>query len=405
MESLHSLTLKEANRRRKLVQTPVNGSYCLGMLSELPSLRMQIQDFLKVYQAKSDDELLQLAAVPEHLTSEALIALQSELSRRRISIAESSGLSKKDQHWHAGDRITSGENLRSRERQGVPDFVAEVLRTYHNHFWLFFKITAPAVVISTFAILMGRNEGREIVRHLPQGFELLANRIELVEIVLINFSAYLLSWIAFSVSFAAICAVMRQISAGSVPSVQNSLMDVRERLAAFLRLSLLLFVLMLVAEAISVLLSSGVFWVLRHGHVRPTHLLIAVVSYGVVALALLVLSRFALAIPAVILDDCKVGQAMFRSDELTEGKWLTLAVLLAKSLIGGYVAALCPFWLASVIHVTTPLPSWFPWILTVASIIGVTVVEPTMFVGFALLYLKTSALGSPPSRILASQLA
>jgi hypothetical protein len=148
-----------------------------------------------------------------------------------------------------------------------------------------------------------------------------------------------------------------------------------------------------------------VFWVLHHGHIRQTHFLITVVSFGVLALALLVLSRFALAIPAVILDDCKVGQAMFRSDELTEGKWLILAVLLAKCLVGGYVAAFWPFWLASVIHVTTPLPTWFPWILTVASIIGVTVAEPTMFVGFALLYLKTSALGSPPNRVLASQFA
>jgi hypothetical protein len=32
-----------------------------------------------------------------------------------------------------------------------------------------------------------------------------------------------------------------------------------------------------------------------------------------------------------------------------------------------------------------------PWILTVASIIAVSVVEPTMFIGFALLYLKMSA--------------
>jgi hypothetical protein len=96
---------------------------------------------------------------------------------------------------------------------------------------------------------------------------------------------------------------------------------------------------------------------------------------------------------------------MFRSDELTQGKWLTLAALLAKSVIGGYVAAMCPLWLASFVRVTAPLPAWFPWILTVASVIGVTVVEPTMFVGFALLYSKMSAVGSAPSKGLAGQLA
>ena len=51
--------------------------------------------------------------------------------------------------------------------------------------------------------------------------------------------------------------------------------------------------------------------------------------YGLVGLAILVVSRFFLAVPAVILDDCRVGQAMFRSDKLTQGKLLTLAALIS----------------------------------------------------------------------------
>jgi len=66
---------------------------------------------------------------------------------------------------------------------------------------------------------------------------------------------------------------------------------------------------------------------------------------------------------------------------------------------------MCPFWLASVVRISVSLPSWFPWILTIASIIGVTVVDPTMFIGFALLYLQTSASDSASSKALASQLA
>lgn len=95
---------------------------------------------------------------------------------------------------------------------------------------------------------------------------------------------------------------------------------------------------------------------------------------------------------------------MFRSDKLTEGKWWTLAVLLAKSLIGGYIAGMCPFWLASIIHFSVLPGSWFQWILTIASMIAVTVVEPTMFVGFALLYLKMTARDSAPSKVLTTQL-
>jgi hypothetical protein len=138
-------------------------------------------------------------------------------------------------------------------------------------------------------------------------------------------------------------------------------------------------------------LLDGVLRILRQGHVHTGRFAIFVLTYGLSCLALLVMSRFGLAIPALLLDDYPVGQAMFRSDELTEGKWLTLAALLAKFLIGGYVLGMAPFWFASFIPADAQLPSWFPWALTIASIAGVTVVEPTMFIGFALLYLKNSA--------------
>jgi hypothetical protein len=47
-----------------------------------------------------------------------------------------------------------------------------------------------------------------------------------------------------------------------------------------------------------------------------------------------------------------------------------------------------------------------PWqFLTVASIAAVTAVEPFMFIGFALLYVRTAALSSASSKGRASQLA
>jgi hypothetical protein len=109
---------------------------------------------------------------------------------------------------------------------------------------------------------------------------------------------------------------------------------------------------------------------------------------------LLVFSRFGLAVPALVLDDRSVSQAMFRSDELTEGKWITLAILLAKSLIGGYIAGMLPFWLTRWAWTYIQLPWWLP---AVGSIAAVSLVEPFMFIGFALLYVRTSA-SSPASR-------
>jgi len=361
---------------------------------------MQIQDFVKLYQAKNDEELIQLAGGPEQLTSEARVALQGELSRRRISVAENSGAPQnKGGEYDSGQTAMAG--LPELEWHGVADFVTEVIRTYHSHFWLYFQITAPAVIIGTIGIITARNEIREISRHLPRGIELLTHRIEILEIGLINYSAWVASWIAFSFVFGAICIALEESAAGFTPSAWSSFVNLRERLSPFLRVSLLLLVLVVLTEGISIMLGTGVFWILHRLQVHSTGFLISAVSYGLVGFGLLVASRFFLAIPAVIVDDYSVGRAMLRSDELTQGKWLVLAALLAKSLIGGYVAGMFPFWLASFVHVSMPLPSWFPWILTTASIIGVAVVEPTMFVGFALLYLKTSVPHSAPSRALA----
>lgn len=364
---------------------------------------MQIQDFLKVYQAKSDEELLRLATAPDQLASEAQFALQSELSRRQIKIAEDSGTHQNDADRHEVRSIAASERLQEGKGQGVGDFVAEVLRTYHRHYWLFFTITAPAVIISTIAITTGRNEGREIARHLPRGAEMLTYKTEILEIWLANVSPFLVSWMAFSFAFGAICIAVEENASGFTPSAWHSFLNIRERLGPFVRLCLLLFVLVGAVVAGSAVLATAVLFALRQLHFHPSRVLITVVSYGFAGLALLVLSRLALAVPALILDDCTVRQSLSRSSELTRGKWLVLAALLAKSLIGGYVAAMCPFWLASLVHLAAPLPPWFPWVLTLASVIGVSVIEPTVFVGFVLLYLKMSTPSVAPNRVLASQ--
>lgn len=201
---------------------------------------MQIHEFAEYYRAKSDEELIQLAADPDQLTAEARIALHGELSRRQIDFVEDSPASQGD----GGDavQIAVSQRLGQGEQQGVRDFVAEILRTYHADFWLYFKIAAPAVIISTFAIITSRHEVREISRHLPRGIELLAHHTEILEIGLINYSAWFASWIAFSFMFGATCIAMEEKAAGFCPSARRSFLNIRERLGSFLRVSLLLLV-------------------------------------------------------------------------------------------------------------------------------------------------------------------
>ena len=205
------------------------------------------------------------------------------------------------------------------------------------------------MIISTIAIITARHELREISRRLLRDLDLAAHRTEILEMELLNYSAWILSWIAFSFVFGATCIAVEECAAGFTPSAWRSFLNIRERLTPFLGLSLLLCVLVAVTEGASALSAKGVFSLLHQWRVHTSGLLIRAVYFGLAGLALLVVSRLFLAVPAVILDDCRVGQAMFRSDKLTQGKWLTLATLLPKSLVGGYIAGMWPFWLASLV--------------------------------------------------------
>jgi hypothetical protein len=345
---------------------------------------MQIEDLVKAYYEKSDEELMRLGASMGHLTAEAQLALRAELSRRHLNVEE---------EQRADDHAITGRP-RIRERQDVVKFVAEVLSVYHARFWLFFNITVPAVIISTAALIMRRRLEWEIARQLPRGMRLSGDLTALIEATALSFSVYLISWMVFSLAFATICVALEEAEAGYKPSAWSSLANVCEKRGAFLGQSVLLLFLMLAAVAASSLAGLAVVWALRQWVFPRSGFALTLIFYVAPFLGLLVLSRLALAIPAIVLDDFSVWQAMLRSIALTRGRWLTLAALLAKSLVGGYVAGMLPFWLVSQAHLTTPMPSWFPWFLTSASVIGVTVAEPPMFIGFALMYLKAS--GSEP---------
>jgi hypothetical protein len=346
---------------------------------------MEIRDIAQVYEKKSDDELIQLGMSSQELTREAQAALTIELARRRIDAAQFLRPSENVEETTIGRPLSSGTF--SAAPLPTAEFIAEVYRVYRNHLWLFTKLAAPAVALGYAAAVARRNELREIAARLPRGFELTHYKTELVEMWLVSLSAYLVIWLGFSFSFGAVCSATDQITTGSIPSVLTCFSDVRSRIGSFLRLSLLLSLLFFVVMGVAILIMMGVFSILHQVHYHLGSWAIQILSFGISGLATLVFSRLGLAVPALILGHCRVGQAVFRSDELSEGKWAILAVLLSKSLLGGYVAAMLPFWLTAWLWTYVQLPRWFP---EFASITAVSFVEPFMFIGFALLYLKTS---------------
>ena len=349
---------------------------------------MNLDVLAEQYRAKTDEELLQLAGQLGQLTMQAQSILKGELSRRHLDIPRANIPPQQETV-----RTATRQNPEAMKVQGIREFMPAVLTLYRSHMWLFVKLTAPPVAFTTLALLIGRHVVHEIARQLLRTGGSLTQQPRLfLEATLVGITRNLVSWCAFCLSFAIICAVVDQVESGYAASISESFQAIRQRLGSFLRLCLLLAVIFFVIDAIASLTMMAVVWILDQFHTHPTGLANSAIVYACGALGLLVLSRFALAIPAFVLDDLQVGKSIFKSDELMQGKWLYSSILLTKSLVGGYVAAMFPFWLARWLPLgDIEFSSWFPWFLTSVSVVAVTLVEPVMFIGFSLLYVQATA--------------
>ena len=339
---------------------------------------MQIHDFLRVYESKSDEELLLVARDVDDLTDEARAALHSELSRRGLHGADTPKL------LEVGSISELPPIVRTVSRHVISarDFLVEVTKLYRDHFWLFVKLIAPSVVFGYFLVQIVRHEFVQmIVDEFRKGT--IDQRTAFLESSILAQTTYLLSWIAFCISFAGISSAVARISEQLTPKVSDCFTEVHCRKWNLLKISVVLYLAFVVGVSISSLAYIGILS-LPWFRLRNFALAATYVAYLAV---ILVLSRFSLTIPAIVLDNFRVRRSIFLSDELTEGKWTILLALLAKSVLGGYVAGMLPFWLAGWTGMYTHVNDW---VLKAASVVAVMVVEPFMFIGFSLLYVRTS---------------
>jgi hypothetical protein len=347
---------------------------------------MELAEFARAFEAKTDGELLHLAAEAEQLTPEAKMALYAELTRRQLEIPLQEKL--EDFSPAAESDASSSANPLLQASSGVAEFLAHVVRVYREHLWLFVRLLIPAVVLAYMTIFVAQNEQREVLRAYREPW---TQSSAILEIATIGLFRFFVSWIGFCFSFAAICTALRQIERGVSPQLFDSFVEIRHRLGAFLRLSALLFAVYMILQTLATMILGWIVTTARDRYVVLDHRVVWLISLVVLGAVTLVVSRFGLAIPAFLWERSRVGQAMFRSDELTEGQWLKLASLLAKTVIGGYIAGMMPFWLAGWFLTGVPVPWWFERALTLTSIAAVSLIEPMLFIGFALLYEQTSA--------------
>lgn len=220
------------------------------------------------YQAKTDEELLVLAAQPAQLTSEARLALASEMAKRRIVDAALGHVNEVT----ANRELSVDSELSELPQIPAGKFLEEVLILYHRKRWFFIKIVFPAVVISYLSVMLGRHLARPFMKELYTRIGTGQFNSLLVEVWIIVNASYVVSWLAYCVSFGVISAAVDQYYAGFEMSIRDSFSEVRERLGVCLEISLLLLFLVAGVVAAGNFASTWIFRLLQHYSVRLTYL-------------------------------------------------------------------------------------------------------------------------------------
>ena len=349
-----------------------------------------IDQLSRTYQTKTDDEILILGSQVRDLTPEAHRALRDELARRGVEPPPAAEIVL-DQRVEAAPRLGLAAQAH-RAPLPVADFIAEVVRIHYGRFWLFFRLMTPAVLIGYLAFFFSRYEIREIERKLPHGVGLAHHPIAIFQIGVLNYSRFLISWLGFSFAFVYISSAVRQWKQDEGLPSQPKSGEFRARWGKFLQLSLLLFLMFAVLQALALFVLIGVWALARWQNIHLGGLTTSLMPYVLSTLAICIFSRFALAIPVFLWEHTTIVRSIFRSGELTEGEWLNLAVFLVKSLVAGYVAGMLPYWLAGWFLAGRMVPWWFDDALLIVSVAAVSAVEPMLFIGFAVLYEHRSAI-------------
>jgi hypothetical protein len=331
---------------------------------------MQIHDFIRIYEAKTDEELLVVARDMGRLTLEARAALESELSRRGLQQTEIE---------QTVEEVSPMAQVITGPYSSTSEFLVGVTRTYREHFWLFFTLIAPAAVLSFYLVLRVRERA---ISALYLSFQLGSRSMEatLAEARLIGYATYFASWIFFCIAYAGIASAVVRLGSGQTPSIHHCFANLSNRKWPFLKISALLFFLLGIAVFFKNLVVGGFFLLFTREALSWTGRLF---EYAITLIVMAAVSRLALAIPIVLHDAVGARDSLFRSDELTEGRWIALFVLVFKSVWGAYILGKLPFWFAGWTSEYFHFRSWF---LTLASVTAVALVEPFMFIGFSLMY-------------------
>lgn len=261
---------------------------------------------------------------------------------------------------------------------------------YRRHFWVFVGIMAlPSVAM--LLLSLGSNVFNGIQALSPEFQPTAETGLALaIGVVLVTLVAFIFYWITYALALGATTAAVSEIYAGGTPSISGAFGAVKGK---FGRLTWLLFLLgvRLVGVVLIVIVTTAI--------VATVGALIAPVlaaigfamgmfaAFGLLAWMFL---RYAVCVPAAVLEENTASDAIARSIELTAGSLLKVLVLFVFTVIVTYAALAIfqvPFAIAAfVVGLETPTGFWLNMLGVITGSIASALTSPLAVVAMAVLY-------------------
>lgn len=262
---------------------------------------------------------------------------------------------------------------------------------YRHHFWLFVGIMAlPSLLGLTFGVLVALFNPQPA----SQGSVAEANPAELLGAMLWFFAAALgmvvVYFITYAVALGATTVAVSQIYMGQPLSIRAAYAPLRGLVG---RLALLLLLVSIRLVGIVLLLFAFIGFagaLAAGGSPIVAGVIFLAGGFGMFVLWIWVVLRYAVSVPAAVLEDESATEAIRRSIVLTKGSLLRVFVLVAFTMVITYAVLAIfqgPFLFAAAM--AGPDSSTFFWMNllgTVTGSIGGAFTAPLMIVAFAVLY-------------------
>lgn len=261
---------------------------------------------------------------------------------------------------------------------------------YRRHFWVFVGIMAPPSV-AMLILSLGSNLVNGIQALAPEfqpGAETgLALALGVMAVILVAFVFY---WISYALALGATTSAVSTIYGGGTPSISESFGAIRGKLG---RLAWLLFLLAVrLGGIVLIVVVASVAAAAAGGLVTPVFAVLGALSGMLVAFGLFIwmFLRYAVCVPAAVLEENTASEAIARSIDLTAGSLLKVLVLLLFTVVVTYAALgifQMPFLIAAaVVGIETPTGFWLNMLGVVFGSLASALTSPLAVVAVAVLY-------------------